>query len=409
MKKVLILTLPVPGHMNPGIRIADQLARLGHQVFFASLRDTLPFIKRSGVSVSPLVFGERTFPKGALAARHSGSTKKGGAKAFFSSVQFMRSFNDEILSDLLSQSRDLKIDLLVADELVVTAARFAELLGVSHCSFAAALSVLPDRRGICPPPSSKSLPSRSLTARIRNRVSAKALDFWASTTSKSVAESIDSGFSKKLHLSLCPQAFDFDRGSLPKNYVYVSPPHSVQGAAQVSGNRSMRPVLYAAFGTLIHFQERRRVLALISQLGAQLGFEVHVGLGSWAAEGQAQDFSDFHPDAKVYEMAPQLELIQKADWVVTHGGMNTVMEALSMGKPVLVLPYNQDQFGIAARVRHHGLGKSLDFKDADAQRLSRILSELASDGRYKERAFNFQKNFQNIRQAGDLIHERFLA
>lgn len=405
MKKILILTLPVPGHMNPGARIAEQLVQLGHEVYFSSLRDAIPFINRTGSRLNVLPFGEASFPDGALVSRHSGSTKKGGVAAFFGSVQFMRKFNDEVMTDLLAKAQMIGFDLLVADELVSVADAFAMALGIPFCSFAAALSVFPDRTGICPPPSSKRFPKKDLGSRLSNLASAKALDFWVGATHVSRRRrKIEDSFSKRLHLSLCPPSFDFPRNGLPSQYVYARPPHSMVRIPSHSGSR---PILYAALGTLIHRQERLRVLKLISHLGAEMGFEVHIGMGAWTGPVNARE--GFHPSAHLYEMAPQLELIQKADWVITHGGMNTVMESLSFGKPMVVLPYNQDQFGIAARVAFHGLGHRLDFKSVTEESLRSLLKKAVQNSSARVRAEKFQNDFVSMKTPGEMIHDRFLA
>lgn len=42
--------------------------------------------------------------------------------------------------------------------------------------------------------------------------------------------------------------------------------------------------------------------------------------------------------------APQLQILPKVDLMVSHGGANSVMEALSFGKPLLLLPHCNDQY-----------------------------------------------------------------
>ena len=57
---------------------------------------------------------------------------------------------------------------------------------------------------------------------------------------------------------------------------------------------------------------------------------------------------------------PQVALLTHCDVVVTHGGNNTVMEALSAGVPLVVGPFSSDQFAGAADVARHGLGTVFD-------------------------------------------------
>jgi UDP:flavonoid glycosyltransferase YjiC (YdhE family) len=68
----------------------------------------------------------------------------------------------------------------------------------------------------------------------------------------------------------------------------------------------------------------------------------------------------------VAEYLPQPALIRTSDLVITHGGNNTVTEALTAGVPLLVGPLSTDQFAAAADIESAGLGEVFDpnFDDA---------------------------------------------
>jgi UDP:flavonoid glycosyltransferase YjiC (YdhE family) len=57
---------------------------------------------------------------------------------------------------------------------------------------------------------------------------------------------------------------------------------------------------------------------------------------------------------------PQVELLERCDSVICHGGNNTVTEALDAGRPLLTLPLSTEQFCIAADLERVGVGRSLD-------------------------------------------------
>ena len=59
----------------------------------------------------------------------------------------------------------------------------------------------------------------------------------------------------------------------------------------------------------------------------------------------------------VVSYAPQVALLRRAALVITHGGLNTTLESLSEGLPLVVAPITNDQPGIAARVAHLGVGE----------------------------------------------------
>jgi MGT family glycosyltransferase len=69
----------------------------------------------------------------------------------------------------------------------------------------------------------------------------------------------------------------------------------------------------------------------------------------------------------VAEHLPQPTVIAHSSLVITHGGNNTVTEALTGGVPLLVAPLSTDQFTAAADIEQLGLGRAFDpnFDSAD--------------------------------------------
>src|SRR5438067_10614640 len=61
----------------------------------------------------------------------------------------------------------------------------------------------------------------------------------------------------------------------------------------------------------------------------------------------------------VKEFVPQLELLQRTALFVTHGGMNSVSEALYYGVPFVVIPQTADQNLAGRRIEQLGAGKTM--------------------------------------------------
>lgn len=71
---------------------------------------------------------------------------------------------------------------------------------------------------------------------------------------------------------------------------------------------------------------------------------------------------------------PQLELLPRTSALVTHGGANSVMEALDHGVPLLVCPVCNDQFHQVHFLERRGAGRRLDLPQ-DPKTVWRHLSE----------------------------------
>ena len=72
--------------------------------------------------------------------------------------------------------------------------------------------------------------------------------------------------------------------------------------------------------------------------------------------GKNVDINALRPlpaNAIVAPSLPQVELLSRASICITHAGINTVLEALSAGVPLVAIPVGFDQPGIAARIAYH--------------------------------------------------------
>jgi UDP:flavonoid glycosyltransferase YjiC (YdhE family) len=82
---------------------------------------------------------------------------------------------------------------------------------------------------------------------------------------------------------------------------------------------------------------------------------------------------------------PQVQVLPLVDLVITHGGNNTVTEALHFGKPLVVLPLFWDQHDNAQRVHETGHGRRVPY-DFSADEIVRAVDETLEDEQVRHRA-----------------------
>jgi UDP:flavonoid glycosyltransferase YjiC (YdhE family) len=119
-----------------------------------------------------------------------------------------------------------------------------------------------------------------------------------------------------------------------------------------------RPIVYVSFGSFL--SARADVLATV--LTGLRDLDVRVAV----ATGSARDLPATPAGWLVRPFLPQTALLPRAAAAVTHGGNNSVTEALACGVPMLVLPFSTDQFAGAAAIESAGLGAALDPNAASA-------------------------------------------
>ena len=78
----------------------------------------------------------------------------------------------------------------------------------------------------------------------------------------------------------------------------------------------------------------------------------------------------------VEEYLPQPALVRRSDLVITHGGNNTITEALTAGVPLIVGPLSTDQFAGAADIERAGVGRVFDPNHDSARDISAMVHEV---------------------------------
>ncbi len=81
---------------------------------------------------------------------------------------------------------------------------------------------------------------------------------------------------------------------------------------------------------------------------------------------------------------PQIAVLKQARAFITHGGMNSVSEAMVHGVPMLVIPFVSDQPVNARQVEKLGLGKILDYKTVTANALRDAAFAVMEDRQIRE-------------------------
>lgn len=142
------------------------------------------------------------------------------------------------------------------------------------------------------------------------------------------------------------------------------PPHAFLGSAvreEAVDNEvqkwladDTRPVVYVSFGSFLSV--RGDVLARVAAALQGLDVRVAIATGSTSPE----ELGPIPASWYVRGFLPQVTLLRRAALAVSHGGNNTVTEAITAGVPLLLLPFSTDQFAGAAAVETAGYGAALD-------------------------------------------------
>jgi len=95
----------------------------------------------------------------------------------------------------------------------------------------------------------------------------------------------------------------------------------------------------------------------------------------------------------VVSRVPMLELMPHLSAVVSHGGLNTVCEALAHAVPLVIAPIKSDQPVNAAQVAAAGAGIRVRFSRATPEQLRAALLAVLDDPTYRAAADRVRASF----------------
>lgn len=158
------------------------------------------------------------------------------------------------------------------------------------------------------------------------------------------------------------------------------PPHRFLGSAvrtepedaQVSQwlSSSDTPVVYVSLGSFLSVRDD--VLGRVVEALRALDVRVALAHGSTPESALGSLPSTW----LVREVLPQVTLLRSAALAVTHGGNNSVTEALTAGVPMIVLPLSTDQFAGAAALESGGVATVLAPNSATPSEIQRAVAVL---------------------------------
>jgi len=146
----------------------------------------------------------------------------------------------------------------------------------------------------------------------------------------------------------------------PTRYRFVGPSLSprVSDPGEPAYCELKKPLIYLCLGTILHHQAEfyRAILARFLTWEGTLVLSVGTtDIGS---------LGPIPPQTLVLGRVNQMEVLQNADLFITHGGMNSVHEALYFGVPMVILPFQEEQRTTARRCVALGCGLSPQTRNA---------------------------------------------
>jgi zeaxanthin glucosyltransferase len=416
--KIGFISLPVVGHLNPMTALARRLQSRGHEIVFIGVPDVEPFARAAGLKFVP--YCENEFPPGSVAKLYAPVSNLHGLEVTRWSIrQGLTGLFTAGSKHLPGKLAQTGVEALVID----TIHAFLELVPMSlGLPYAHVWNVLhTDLSGATPPCFFSWPPDSTPEALIRNRAGVEtAAEMFAPLMPLAMSYADKMGLaidwsdfaattSKLAIITQTPKEFDFPGIPWPAHFHYTGPFHDKNAREPVAfpwKELNGKPLVYTSMGTLVNGLAKvyQTILRAVGQLP-----DIQVVL-SVGGNVDPESFGIFPSNVVVVRRAPQIELLKRASLCITHAGLNTALESLAEGVPMVAIPIGYDQPGVAARIAHHGVGEFVDIEDVTVEKVRALIEGVMSSPGYREKARWFQNVIAQTRGldlAADVIERAF--
>ena len=397
MANLALICPPLPGHLNPTTALGRVLKRRGHSVTCFHLPGIESSIRAAGLNFRPVGAPGSEL----LTARIRKMGELSGLRSLRFAVACSRECSALLCESLPAALTESQIDLMIVDQNEPAGATVAEHLKLPFVNICPSLPL--NREPEIPPPFVSWDYRTEWWARLRNRIGyrladrliapiAATVNRYRSASGLRQLRAPDDSFSPIAQLSQMTADFDFPRRTLPDSFHYLGPFCDIEepDIAFPYERLNGKPIVYASLGTLQ--DSNSAYFRIIAEACVDIDAQLVMATG-----GSRRSIANLPGTPLVVEYAPQLQILSRASLAITHAGLNTVMQSLTFGVPMVAIPITHDQPGIAARVKRSGAGEMIPASRVTAPLLRAAVRRVMNEPAYRIRAASLK---ESIRRAG---------
>jgi MGT family glycosyltransferase len=346
MARIVYFSFPAHGHINPSVPVVRELVSRGEPVFYYGTPRFEHAIRETGALFCPYTARMRMPEQG-----------PGPFAQVSTTLETLLDFTAAVLDDHLEQVQQLRPTHIMFDSFAPWGRLVAQILGLPSVASVPSIlinAVIDARyQAVAGQPSEDPRLTPQWCARFRMRCYDRLLPYHLPEPLSPAQLLQTYGGLNVVYTSrfFQPLAECFDR----HRFKFVGPCCRFRPDAPPFPFERLddRPLVLVSLGTV--YGDRPDFWRKCMEELADAPWQVVLATGGDAGmgDGAPENFI-------VRPFVPQVEVLRRSSAFITHGGMNSVQEAMYYGVPMVISPQAADQFWISARAAELGAALVLD-------------------------------------------------
>ena len=366
-KKILFLTIVFEGHVPAAIEVINDLMSLGHNVTCYILDTFENRFKKTGAKLKPISIGKIELLNGEPPIAVNG--------------KMLERFYDLVLTDL--QNLKEKYDYFFFDSFF-DGTEINKILNI------------PVLVGVY------AFPVGEMNHFMKKYAKDRAAFFYNLNKkyNLNIKDFISMHYSgaAKFKLILTSKLFNIESKLLDDSYFFIGPPLEERPTDESFAFKKdeSKKLIYLSLGTV--FNKKVNIYKIfIEAFGNSKEYQ---GIMSIGKHNNVKDLGEIPENIKVYNYVPQLQVLKQCDIFITHGGINSINEALYLNHlPLIVIPQEMDQHDNAKQIEKLEAGIALDKDNLSSEILKGSVNKITENvDKYKVGIEKIVKSLNEARE-----------
>lgn len=376
----IFFNVPAHGHINPTLPIVNELVKRGETIIYYSTEAFKEKIEKAGAKYKPYSFSLTQAPT------------SGGN--FVKLTRMLLKATEEVMSKEMKYIRKLHPDYIIHDSMCPWGKYIAKHLGIKAINTTSTFVFSGET-------TNKADGFRKKILKMAVEVGiGQIFDIVSIKRRLKVEYGVDSKImdlfrnQEDLNIVFTSLQFQPDGAKLGNKFVFIGPSIYDRKDAQDFSfeNIGDRKLVYISLGTIAN--ERLDFYRECIKAFSKSEFNVLISIGS---KVNKKEFGVVPSNIYIENYVPQIEVLKRASLFISHGGMNSVNEALYFGVPLLIFPQQSEQVMVAKRVEELGAGICITKKEIDSEYLFKKSLYIMENRSFYESA---KKIGEDFREAG---------
>ena len=362
MANIMFFNIPAHGHTNPTVEVVRALTKRGHRVRYYSFPEFQKKLEEAGAEFISCEWAMPPAPQ---------DLEKRVGKDFALLVEMVVDVTEKLHPVIKQEIAQFQPDCIVSDSICIWGKLFAKRFDIPL---------------VC---STTTLAFNEHTAKYMKQSLLDVLRMLLGMprVMKKLAGLERLGYETKRSIALFSNDNDTDTivytsrlfqpmaETFSSRFAFVGP--SVVAAKRLEGCN--RPRVYVSLGTVLH--KNRQFYRMCMDALRGLGCNVVMSVGQ---DVPIESLGEIPDGFEIKARVNQMEVLAGSDVFITHCGMNSAMESLYSGVPMVLCPQHAEERAVADRVAELGAGIRVQKETAKAIR--RAVSALLADDSYRKKA-----------------------